>query len=110
MNKIILKLLITIICAIVIILFGACAVFGFLWVIDFFNIPAYIFAPIMTILFLWCIYKEIFGGDNLKDDLILIRYEKEEKQQIKRDAEEHGKTISDYIRYLVAKERKEREK
>ena len=63
MNKIILKLLITIICAIVIILFGVCAVFGFLWVIDFFNIPAYIFAPIMTILFLWCIYKEIFGGD-----------------------------------------------
>ena len=45
----------------------------------------------------------------MKDDLILIRWEKEEKQQIKQDAEKHGKTISEYIRYLVAKERKERE-
>jgi uncharacterized protein (DUF1778 family) len=44
----------------------------------------------------------------LKDELILLRCDKEEKQQIKRDAEEHGKTISDFIRYLVAKERKER--
>ena len=43
----------------------------------------------------------------MKDDLILVRCDKEEKQQIKRDAEEHGKTISDFIRYLVAKERKE---
>ena len=42
----------------------------------------------------------------MKDDLILLRCEKEEKQQIKRDAEAHGKTISDFIRYLVAKERK----
>ena len=46
----------------------------------------------------------------MKDELILLRCDKEEKQQIKRDAEEHSKTISDYIRYLVAKERKEREK
>ena len=45
-----------------------------------------------------------------KKELILLRCDKEEKQQIKRDAEEHGKTISDFIRYLVAKERKEREK
>jgi antitoxin component of RelBE/YafQ-DinJ toxin-antitoxin module len=45
-----------------------------------------------------------------KNDLILLRCDKEEKQQTKRDAEEHGKTISDFIRYLVAKERKEREK
>lgn len=45
-----------------------------------------------------------------KEEFILLRCEKEEKQQIKRDAEEHGKTISDFIRYLVAKERKEREK
>ena len=43
----------------------------------------------------------------MKDELILLRCDKEEKQQIKRDAEEHGKTISDFIRYLVAKERKE---
>lgn len=45
----------------------------------------------------------------MKDELILLRCEKEEKQQIKRDAEEHDKCISDYIRYLVAKERKEME-
>ena len=45
----------------------------------------------------------------MKDDLILMRCDKEEKEQIKRDAEEHGKCISEYIRYLVAKERKERE-
>ena len=44
----------------------------------------------------------------MKDDLILFRCDKEEKQQIKRDAEEHGKTISDFIRYLVAKEREEK--
>ena len=48
-------------------------------------------------------------GDNLKDELILLRCDKEEKQQIKRDAEEHGKCICQYIRYLVAKERKEME-
>ena len=47
-------------------------------------------------------------GDNLKDELILLRCDKEEKQKIKRDAEEHGKCISEYIRYLVAKERKEK--
>ena len=41
----------------------------------------------------------------MKDELILLRCDKEEKQQIKRDADEHGKTISDFIRYLVAKER-----
>ena len=52
--------------------------------------------------------KEIAEAFNLKDNLILIRCDKEEKEQIKRDAEEHGKTISDFIRYLVAKERKEK--
>ena len=51
--------------------------------------------------------NRIIRGENLKDDLILFRCDKEEKQQIKRDAEEHGKCISGYIRYLVAKERKE---
>ena len=41
----------------------------------------------------------------MKDELILLRCDKEEKQQIKRDADEHGKCVSEYIRYLVAKER-----
>ena len=46
-----------------------------------------------------------------KEELILLRCDKEEKQQIKRDAERREeKSISSYIRYLVAKERKEREK
>lgn len=44
----------------------------------------------------------------MKDNLILVRCDKEEKQQIKRDADEHGKTISDFIRDLIAKERNER--
>ena len=44
-----------------------------------------------------------------KEELILLRCDNEEKQQIKRDAEEHGKCISEYIRHLVEKERKERE-
>ena len=44
-----------------------------------------------------------------KEEFIMLRCDKEEKQQIKRDAEERGKTISDFIRYLVSKERKEME-
>ena len=34
----------------------------------------------------------------------------EELEQIKRDAHAHNMNVSEYIRYLVAKERKEREK
>ena len=45
----------------------------------------------------------------MKDELILFRCNKEEKQQIKRDAKGHGKCISEYIRWLIDKQRKEDE-
>lgn len=110
MKRFILRFIATIICAIIIILFGVCAVFGILWIIDFFNIPAYIFVPIIAILFLWCIYKEFFGGDKMTETRqTVFRQTKEEFEELKRDAHAHNMNVSEYIRYLVAKERKERE-
>ena len=44
----------------------------------------------------------------MKDDYIKIRFTAAEKKQIKEMADNSGLTISSYIRYLVAKERKER--
>ena len=46
----------------------------------------------------------------MKDDYIKIRFTVTEKKQIKEMADNNGLTISSFIRYLVAKERKEREK
>ena len=43
----------------------------------------------------------------MKDDYIKIRFTAAEKKQIKEMADNSGLTISSYIRYLVAKERKE---
>ena len=40
----------------------------------------------------------------------VFRQTVEEFEQLKNDAYEHKMNISDYLRYLVAKERKEREK
>lgn len=40
----------------------------------------------------------------------VFRQTKEEFEQLKNDAYEHKMNISDYLRYLVAKERKEMEK
>ena len=40
----------------------------------------------------------------------VFRQTEEEFEQLKNDAYEHKMNISDYLRYLVAKERKEREK
>ena len=42
----------------------------------------------------------------MKDDYIKIRLSNAEKEQIKELANNIGLTISSYIRYLVAKERK----
>lgn len=42
----------------------------------------------------------------MKDDYIKIRFTATEKKQIKEMADNSGLTISSYIRYLVAKERK----
>ena len=46
----------------------------------------------------------------MKDDYIKIRFTADEKKQIKETADNSGLTISSYIRYLIAKERKERER
>lgn len=40
----------------------------------------------------------------------VFRQTKEEYEKLKRDAHAHNMNVSEYIRYLVAKERKEREK
>ena len=40
----------------------------------------------------------------------VFRQTKEEYEELKRDAHEHNMNVSEYIRYLVAKERKERDK
>ena len=41
---------------------------------------------------------------------IMIQTTPNEKEKIKQDAHAHNCNLSEYIRYLVAKERKEREK
>lgn len=61
--------------------------------------------------------KEIAEAFNLKGEIkmtetrqTVFRQTKEEFEQLKNDAYDHKMNISDYLRYLVAKERKEREK
>ena len=39
----------------------------------------------------------------------VFRQTKEEFEELKRDAHAHNMNVSEYIRYLLAKERKERE-
>jgi hypothetical protein len=45
----------------------------------------------------------------MKPKYIMIQATETEKDEIKRDAHAHNMNVSEYIRYLVAKERKERE-
>ena len=45
-----------------------------------------------------------------KDKWINIRCTEQERQDITEQAKEHNMSVASYIRYLVAKERKEREK
>ena len=45
-----------------------------------------------------------------KDKWINIRCTEQERQEIIEMAKERGMTVADFFRYLVAKERKEREK
>ena len=61
--------------------------------------------------------KEIAEAFNLKGEIkmpetkqTVFRQTKEEYEELKRDAHAHNMNVSEYIRYLVAKERKEREK
>ena len=49
-------------------------------------------------------------GDNKKDKWINIRCTEQERQDITEQAKEHNMSVAQFIRYLVAKERKEREK
>ena len=49
-------------------------------------------------------------GDTMKPKYIMMQATEQEKEEIKRDAHAHNMNVSEYIRYLVAKERKEREK
>ena len=51
-------------------------------------------------------------GDRMKQETrqTVFRQTKEEFEELKRDAHAHNMNVSEYIRYLVAKERKEREK
>lgn len=58
--------------------------------------------------------EEIGEAFNLKGEIkmtetrqTVFRQTKEEFEQLKNDAYEHKMNISDYLRYLVAKERKE---
>ena len=43
----------------------------------------------------------------MKPKYIMIQATEQEKDEIKRDAHAHNMNVSEYIRYLVAKERKE---
>lgn len=104
MKRFILRFIATIICAIIIILFGVCPAFGTLWIIDFFNIPAYIFMPIIAILFLWCIYKEFFGGDNLKKETFQMRMSKDTRSDLDRVAKHYNLSASATVDMLIAKE------
>lgn len=45
----------------------------------------------------------------MKPKYIMIQATEQEKDEIKRDAHAHNMNVSEYIRYLVAKERKERD-
>ena len=110
MKKIIFRIIATIIFAVLTLVFSVGGLFGIIWAIELFDIPVYVFMPILAILFLWCIYKEFFGGDRMKQETrqTVFRQTKEEYEELKRDAHAHNMNVSEYIRYLVAKERKEK--
>ena len=77
MKRIIFRIIATIIFAVLTLAFGVGGLFGIIWMIEFFNIPVYVFMPILAILFLWCIYKEIFGGEkNDKNKRVQIPFDR----------------------------------
>ena len=49
-------------------------------------------------------------GNNTKDKWINIRCTEQERQDIMEQAKANNMSVADFFRYLVAKERKEREK
>lgn len=46
------------------------------------------------------------GGDAMQK-YIMVKATEQEKEQLKKDAHRHEKNISDYIRWLIDKQRKE---
>ena len=46
----------------------------------------------------------------MKDDMVLLRCAKEEKELLKSDAKKHNKDVSAYLRWLIDKQRKEDKK
>ena len=53
---------------------------------------------------------ELKGETMTKDKWINIRCTEQERQDITEQAKEHDMSVAQFFRYLVAKERKEREK
>ena len=49
-------------------------------------------------------------ANEIKDKWINIRCTEQERQDITEQAKEHDMSVAEFLRYLVAKERKEREK
>jgi hypothetical protein len=45
----------------------------------------------------------------MKNDVVLFRCTKEEKTELRKDAEKHNKKVSAFIRWLIDKQRKEDE-
>ena len=55
-------------------------------------------------------YISNIGGGTMKDKWINIRCTEKERQDITEQAKANNMSVAEYIRYLVAKEREEREK
>lgn len=55
-------------------------------------------------------YISNIGSDIMKDKWINIRCTEQERQDITEQAKANNMSVAQFIRYLVAKERKEREK
>lgn len=55
-------------------------------------------------------YISNIGGGTMKDKWINIRCTEQERQDITELAKEHGTSVAEFIRHLVAKEREEGEK
>ena len=104
MKKITFRIIATIIFAVLTLVFGVGGLFGIIWAIEFFNIPVYVFVPILAILFLWCIYKEFFGGDNLKKETFQMRISKDTRADLDRVAKHYNLSASATVDMLIAKE------
>ena len=55
-------------------------------------------------------HEEMFGSDEFMKKSSRFRLTEKEFEEMRELAEQEGRTVSNLLRYLVAKERKEREK